>query len=114
MSYALQHPIQRKVVQSVEAISITGLLVDVAATDIGMRTGKPDLFDNRVEFFELASPPKGRLERLPLFVDRHGVKIDVDESGELDVMEFVSILVEYPKLTEWNAERAHGIENAQA
>src|ERR1019366_7746319 len=34
--------------------------------------------------------------------------------AELDVTEFVCIPVEYPKLTEWNAERAYGIENAQA
>jgi hypothetical protein len=95
-------------------ISITGLFIEVAATDVAMCTRKPDLFDNGVEVLELASPPKGRLERLPLFVDCHGVEIDVHERAELDVMEFVGIPVEHPKLTEGNAERADRIENAQA
>src|SRR5262249_8093947 len=114
MQQAPEHPVQRNIVQRFRGRRGAALKGDISAPDIGVSPGKPDLLGYACVSLEPRFSPDRGLKRLPVFIDRQGVKIDPRDGRQVYVVELVPVAVIEPETAQRDTQRANRVEQALA
>jgi hypothetical protein len=114
MLHALEHPVEGDIVECPDAILRMQRLGDIAASDVGMRAGKPDLLRAGLECLEPGFSPHRGLERVPVLVDCDRVQVHLGDRRQLHVVEFVALPVVSPEALQRHTQCSDGVEHADA
>src|SRR5581483_7358626 len=97
--HAFDHPIEGQVVECRRISSM--LLVDIAAADIGVGAGEPNLFGGRRGGAEFRLSPEGGLETEAMFIDRQRVQVLGLTARQADIVKFEQVPVLAPERGCW-------------
>ena len=90
---APEHPVQRNIVERFRVRFAPGVIRDVAAPDISVGSGKPNLLRHTCISLEPGFSPNCGPKWLPMLVDRQGVQVDLGDRGKIDVVKRICVPV---------------------
>jgi hypothetical protein len=115
--FLVQRQQRRDLPQLPQEGNVGRTMVGVAAADIGVHAGEPDLADHLILGRNRGSGPQHRLERLTAFIDRQGLEGMFDVAAKAGVVEPVGFCAGMPALQHpvpRHAKRTHRVPHADA